>query len=177
MPTIFSHPAPILALGVALGRRRVSSRLLFALAFFAVAPDVDAIGFYLGVPYASWLGHRGFSHSLVFAVFCGLVGAGVAPWLKASRLWAGALVFLAVASHIALDALTSGGLGVAALWPFSDTRYFFPWHPIRVSPMSLARLFSERGAAVFYSEFLWIWLPSLALILASCAWRFMGRRK
>lgn len=167
----------MLALGVALGRRRVSPRLLLAIAFFAVAPDLDGIGFYLGVPYASWLGHRGFSHSIVFALLCGLFGAGLAPWLRASRLWAGGLAFLAVASHIALDALTSGGLGVAVLWPFSEARYFFPWRPIQVSPMNPARLFSERGLAVFYSECILIWLPSLALVLVSRALRFWGRRK
>jgi inner membrane protein len=176
MPTIFSHPVPILALGAALGKRRVSGRLLCALAFFAIAPDFDAIGFYLGVPYASWLGHRGFSHSLLFAAVCALIGAGIAPWLKASRLWAAVLILLAVTSHIALDALTNGGLGVAVLWPFSETRYFFPWRPIQVSPMSIKRLFSERGMAVLYSEFLWIWLPSLALVLASRLLR-IGRRK
>ncbi|MDR3157648.1 MAG: metal-dependent hydrolase [Zoogloeaceae bacterium] len=176
MPTIFSHPAPILALGVALGRRRVSWPLLCALAFFAVAPDLDAIGFYLGIPYASWLGHRGFSHSLLFAAACALLGAGIAPWLKASRIWAAMLIFLAVTSHIALDALTDGGLGVAVLWPFAETRHFFPWRPIRVSPMNPARLFSERGVTVLYSELLWVWLPSLALVLASRLLR-IGRRK
>ncbi|MDR1351624.1 MAG: metal-dependent hydrolase [Zoogloeaceae bacterium] len=165
MPTIFTHPAPMLALSLACGTRVIPPRLVVALLLFAMLPDLDGIGFYRGVPYGSWLGHRGFSHSLLFALTCGLSGFGVAPWLKASRRLTGGLIFLAALSHIALDALTNGGLGVALLWPFTDTRYFFPWRPIQVSPMSLARLFSERGLAVLYSELSWIWLPAFATAL------------
>jgi inner membrane protein len=166
----------MLALGLALGSRRVPPRLMCATLFFAIAPDFDAISFALGIPYASWLGHRGFSHSLAFAALCGILGFGFAPWLKASRLWAAGLIFLAVASHIALDALTNGGLGVAALWPYSETRYFFPWRPIPVSPLSLSRFFSERGVAVLRAEFFLIWLPALGLMLLSWLLRFRRRQ-
>jgi inner membrane protein len=165
----------MLALSLALGSRAIPPRLVGALCFFAFVPDLDGIGFYLGVPYESWLGHRGFSHSLFFAFICGLAGAWLAPWLGASRYWSGGLIFLATTSHVALDTLTNGGLGVALLWPFSETRYFFPWRPIQVSPMRAARLFSERGLAVLYSEFLWVWLPAFAVALP--IWRLRRRRK
>ena len=67
----------------------------------------------------------------------------------------------AVVSHILLDAATSGGLGVAVLWPFSEARFFLPWRPIRVSPLSPSAFFSGRGVTVLISEFLWVWLPCL----------------
>ncbi|MDR1227509.1 MAG: metal-dependent hydrolase [Azoarcus sp.] len=67
--------------------------------------------------------------------------------------------YRAFASHIALDAATNGGLGVAAFWPFSDERYFLPWRPIRVSPLNPRVFMSERGLAVLRSGFLWVWLP------------------
>jgi inner membrane protein len=72
------------------------------------------------------------------------------------------------ASHGVLDALTNGGLGVAFFAPFSNTRYFFPWTPIQVSPIGL-RFFSSSSAwAVILSEIEWVWIPS-ALVIA-VAW-------
>ncbi|MDR1368128.1 MAG: metal-dependent hydrolase [Candidatus Accumulibacter sp.] len=165
MPTILSHTAPILALGAGLGTKHVSPRLLLAAVFFAIVPDFDVIGFHLGVNYANILGHRGFSHSLFFAFCCGVFGFILAPFLHCRRPTAFFLLFTAVFSHIALDAATSGGFGVAAFWPVSDARYFFPWRPIRVSPLSLRAFFGARGIAVLKSELLWVWLPSAALLL------------
>ncbi len=166
MPTIFTHPAPILALGLGLGRARLSWRLLLAGVIMSVVPDLDVIGFKLGVRYADLLGHRGFSHSLAFALTSGLLGALLAPWLKAGRLGAFMVFFLAVALHIALDAATSGGLGVAVFWPLSEDRYFLPWRPIRVSPLNPTAFLSERGLTVLISEFLWVWLPCIMLATA-----------
>ena len=177
MATIISHPAPILALGAALGFRRIPLRLLYVAAFFTIAPDLDVIGFRLGISYADLLGHRGFSHSLLFALISGCLGALCAPWLRCRRILAFGLIFAAVSSHIFLDAATSGGLGVAAFWPLSDERYFLPWRPIRVSPLNPRVFFSEKGVAVMLSELLWIWLP--CLVFVPCA-RFIlriGRRK
>jgi len=61
------------------------------------------------------------------------------------------------------DALTNGGLGVAFFSPFDTTRYFLPWRPILVSPISLTRFWSHRGIEVLQSELLWIWIPAGAL--------------
>jgi inner membrane protein len=165
MPTILTHPAPIFALGAGLGAKRVPPRLLLAAGFFAILPDFDVIGFRFGIKYADLLGHRGFSHSLFFALCCGILGFLFAPCLHCRRITAFLTVFAAVASHIALDAATNGGLGVAALWPVSDARYFFPWRPIRVSPFSPRAFLSARGITVLKSELLWVWLPSAALAL------------
>ena len=178
MPTIITHPVPVLALGMGLGTGLVSLRLLLAGAFCAVLPDFDVIGFRFGVNYADLLGHRGLSHSLVFAVGIGLLAACAAPLLKSGRLTAFWVCFFAVVSHSALDAMTTGGMGVAALYPFSEERYFLPWRPIRVSPFSPRAFLSERGIAVLVSEFLWVWLPSLALgMVAVLAARLRQRKK
>ena len=69
-------------------------------------------------------------------------------------------LFLATASHGVLDAMTNGGLGVAFLSPFDNSRYFLPWRPIRVSPIGLGRFFGQRGYLVLQNELLWIWLPA-----------------
>ncbi|MEP6473063.1 MAG: metal-dependent hydrolase, partial [Gemmatimonadota bacterium] len=123
----------------------------------------DAIGYWLGVPYGSLFGHRGFTHSLVFAVLLATVsvvavgrrgiGGTSAPWL-----WA--YLFVATASHGLLDAMTDGGMGVAFFAPFSTERYFLPWRPIAVSPIGIQRFFSARGVMILASEAVWVWLPA-----------------
>jgi inner membrane protein len=159
MPTILTHPAPALALGFGLGTVLAPSRLLVFAVLCSILPDLDVIGFRMGIGYGDALGHRGLSHSLAFAFGLGLFAACLAPVLRCRALIAFGVVSLVVVSHIALDAMTSGGLGVAAFWPWDETRYFLPWRPIRVSPFSPRAFLSERGMAVLRSEFLWVWLP------------------
>ncbi|MGD0223144.1 MAG: metal-dependent hydrolase [Terriglobia bacterium] len=127
-------------------------------------PDLDVIGFHFGVRYGDVMGHRGFTDSLLFAaLLAGLITIAfvrqrqVSPWRLLLYL------FLATASHGILDAMTNGGLGVAFFSPFTNARFFFPFHPIRVSPIGVGRFFSARGLAVVKSEALWLWLPSAAI--------------
>lgn len=168
MPTVLSHAAVPLALGIGLGPRAVPGRLLAAGALASALPDADVLGFRLGVPYAAALGHRGLSHSLAFALLVGLAGAAAARRLGARPGAAFLFLLAATASHGALDACTGGGLGVAFLWPFSPARHFAPVRPIAVAPIGLGRFFergglSPRGAAVLASELRWIWLPAAVL--------------
>ncbi|MDR2946788.1 MAG: metal-dependent hydrolase [Candidatus Adiutrix sp.] len=162
MPTILTHAAPALTLGLALGSKAVPPRLLVVGTALAMAPDLDSIGFFMGVPYESLWGHRGLSHSLAAAGLAGVLGLILAPALKAGRGAAALLLWWAVASHIVLDAATTGGLGPAALWPLEDGRHFLPWRPIRVAPMHPAAMLSGRGLAVMLSELKWVWLPCLS---------------
>jgi len=86
---------------------------------------------------------------------------------------AGALC-AATASHGVLDAMTDGGLGVAFLAPFDDARYFLPWRPIPVSPISASRFLSEHGLAIMQAEVLLIWLPAAILLLVLLGFRLRG---
>jgi inner membrane protein len=164
MPSAFSHAAAALGLGAVFFGREAPARVLALGALCAALPDADVIGFHYGVRYGDLLGHRGLTHSLLFAA---VLAALVAPLVRTgggprlAKLWA--YLFLATASHGLLDAMTDGGLGVALLAPFKDVRYFFPFRPIVVSPIGVGRFFSPQGLAVLKSEFVWIWLPSLAL--------------
>ena len=176
MTTLITHPIPILALGAALGSRVVSPRLVLAGMLFACLPDADVLAFKFGIAYADTFGHRGFSHSLLFAIFCGIFAALCCRWLDSGALKAGLWITLATASHGLLDALTNGGLGVAWLWPWSEQRYFLPWRPIEVSPF-LSGFFSPRGLSVLLSEARWVWLPSLAIATTGLAMRLAWRRR
>ena len=164
MPTVLTHAIVPLALGGALGRNAISPRLLIAGAVAAVLPDVDVVAFKLGIAYADDFGHRGASHSLVFAALVGLLGVIAAGSLRCKRPIAGMWLFACTASHPLLDAFTNGGLGVALWWPWSDARLFAPWRPLLVSPIG-AGFFSGRGLAVLASECRWVLLPTLGLAL------------
>ncbi len=171
MPSVLSHPAVPLALAAAAGARRVPARLAAVACAASVLPDVDSFGYWAGVPYDSPLGHRGFTHSLAFALLAGFAAAVFAGSLRVSRRMAFAVVFVAAASHGVLDAMTTGGLGVAFFSPFSNRRYFLPWRMIEVSPIGIRPFFSRRGAQVFASELTWIWMPAAAAAIAGILWR------
>ena len=162
--------------GVAVGTLTslpIRRRALWALsAALPVLPDLDVLGLAVGIPFHSMWGHRGISHSLAGAAVVGLLAALLVRRRLDGPLGLLALDFAAItASHGVLDALTSGGPGVAFLAPFDSTRYFFPWRPIPVSPLA-SHFFSEWGWRVFSSELALIWLPAgLVALLARAARR------
>jgi len=135
-------------------RERLPWRPMLALSALSMLPDLDVVGFKFGVPYAAPFGHRGATHSLLFAI----VAAFIATFLarregeRSSRLLFIALVV--AVSHPLLDALTDGGLGVSLLWPISTHRFFFPWTPIPVAPIG-ARMLTARGLRVLLYEAAW----------------------
>ncbi|MDT7856473.1 metal-dependent hydrolase [Rubrivirga sp. S365] len=163
MPTIFTHAVAALALGPSVQRAVRPLRLWALGAACAVVPDLDVLAFRLGIPYEHPLGHRGFSHSLVFAAILAAVVVAVFFRRSAHRAALGAYFFAATASHGLLDMLTDGGHGVALLAPFSNDRLFFLWRPIEVSPIGIDGFVSARGLEVLASEVLWVWGPALAV--------------
>lgn len=165
MATLFSHVAAAGALGQAAPEKyRGDWRFWYLAALCACLPDVDVAGFRFGIEYEDLWGHRGLTHSLLFAAGLGALAAWRfrPDWIKEG--WKLAGVFAAIAaSHGVLDALTNGGLGVAFSSPLDATRYFFPWTPIEVSPLGASNFFSSRGLAVIVNELKWVGLPALAL--------------
>lgn len=165
--------------GVSLGsvgheEHRKSSRFWWLAVFCSILPDVDVIGFRLGVHYADLWGHRGMTHSLAFAAAVALLAPRAVGASSKSRWRMAPLFFAITASHGVLDALTDGGLGVAFFSPFNTRRYFFPWRPLHVSPIGAGGFFSARGARILKSEFTWVWLPVVAatgIFLGLRAWR------
>ncbi|MBH1839455.1 metal-dependent hydrolase [Stenotrophomonas maltophilia] len=199
MPSIITHAAVPLALWCAADRGRIPAWLLAAGVVAAMLPDADVLAFALHIPYADAFGHRGASHSLLFACVLAVLAAVWAffgsgrPWSAphssgsrrpgsavsrqprlaptqrgptlASTVQAAVFVFICAASHPLLDAMTSGGLGVALAWPWSEQRFFAPWRPIRVSPFA-PQFFSARGIATLLSELRWVWLPLAGAVVA-----------
>ena len=134
---------------------------------FAVAPDLDTYAmFAFDIPRGSIFSHRGVFHSPAFLIVVAVAAAWLAARSRAALLLAGVWAVAAI-SHPLLDMLTDGGSGVMLLYPFSEERLFFPWRPIRVSPLGIVRFF-DRAGEILASE-----APFDALALLTGA---MGRR-
>ena len=168
MASIFGHALASFALGKGFSKSLVNWKFLLLGIGCAILPDADVIGFSFGIKYNSFWGHRGFSHSLFFAFILGFLITLIFYRKEIFTKKGVALILfftISTASHAILDALTTGGLGVAFFSPFDTTRYFFPWRPIKVSPIGIERFFSERGIKVLMSEFIWIGIPSVIYML------------
>jgi inner membrane protein len=197
MASAFTHAFFAASLGTVMIPTHVPKRARLAAlgALLAVLPDADVIAFAFGIPYADLLGHRGLSHSLAFAAAIGALFA--LAWGQGAKrhapkratlsnsndptapafLRSFPYLFVAMASHGVLDAMTDGGLGVAFFAPFSSDRYFFGWRPILVSPIAVDRFFSLRGLRILRSEFFVVWLPSLALAAGALAIRHSRKKR
>jgi inner membrane protein len=129
----------------------------------SLLPDADVVGFRFGIAYADAWGHRGATHSLLFAVVLGAVLGLLGPLFGVSRTRTALCATLVLMSHGLLDTLTDGGLGCALLWPFDRTRFFAPWQPIPVAPIGRG-FFSARGFRVALAELV-IFFPALVYAL------------
>ena len=172
MASVFTHAFAAAAMGSVYARgRELPARFWVLAMLLAVLPDADVAAFFFGVPYGDALGHRGFTHSLAFALLAGVVTVALLFRDAGDKAALAAFFALATASHPFLDALTNGGLGVAFFWPFSDARYFFPFRPVEVSPIGVGAFFSRWGLAVILSELVWVWLPCTLLAASVIIWR------
>ncbi|MFT5145121.1 MAG: inner membrane protein [Rhodothermales bacterium] len=163
MPSAFAHAFLGASLGSLAPRKTRLIPLCLGLALAAAAPDLDVVGFALGIPYGHPLGHRGLSHSLAFAM--GIGGLVFLFRRKPNRALIAALFGIAVASHGILDAFTDAGLGVGFLIPFDDTRFFAPWRPLLTSPLSISEFFEGRALRILANEAVWVGLPTLVGVL------------
>ncbi|MGB0712717.1 MAG: metal-dependent hydrolase [Gammaproteobacteria bacterium] len=183
MATIITHALVAVAVVGALGPRRPRTGLFVAGMALAMAPDLDVLGFPLGIEYSAPWGHRGLTHSLLFALLIGSLSAlvlcrsptGAGPPANPRGQCAHLALILSVcmASHGLLDMLTNGGLGVALFAPFDPGRMFFAVNPLQVSPIGFHGWSLERTWAIARSELLWVGLPALAVAVTI---RLMRRR-
>ena len=110
---------------------------LFFGALLANAADFDFALVFL-LQSKTW--HRGFSHSIIFALIVGLLFAFILGWRHIKEALAYGLAF---ASHSVLDYVTTKeGGGVNLLWLFSSERTGLRWVglselPSRMRPMEI----------------------------------------
>ena len=161
MASLFGHG--ILAFTISKVIDKQDLKILMVLAIVSsIIPDADVLAFSFGIPYEHMFGHRGFTHSIVFALLWSTLLTFI--FSKTKRLVFFSVLFLATVSHGILDAMTSGGKGVGFLIPFSDERYFFHFSGIKVSPIGIEKFFSEWGKRVLISEFKYIVIPCFLVL-------------
>jgi inner membrane protein len=115
------------------GRRLLLGLSVFA--FLGMLPDFDVVMVALGSDDRGPWGHRGVSHTPLFALAAGGLAALI-TWARGQGrpLVRGLVVALVVGSHCVLDALTQEGRGMMFLWPFTADRFHFLWRPIPDAP-------------------------------------------
>lgn len=146
-------------------------KLLLLAIVSSFLPDIDVLAFNFGIPYAHPLGHRGFTHSIIFAILWAVLLTSI--FRKGSALKWFLVIFLSTISHGLLDAMTSGGRGVGFFIPFNNERIFFPFREIVVSPLGMDRFFSKWGLQVILSELKYIVVPCTIVLLV----RFLFQKK
>jgi inner membrane protein len=173
MATAYTHA--VVGLGIAQLYTPARQRCLYWLfaALLAVFPDFDTFS---SAAYGAILGHRGFTHTLVFSLWLALLAASLTFRRFQANLWAlTGVFFLALASHGLLDALTRGGMPIPFFWPFTDERYG-NWGPIPVADLGF-ELPDPRQSRSLRSELLWVWLPTVVFIIVLALFRWLRRRK
>src|SRR6202045_160975 len=113
MASLPSHAIAALGIGAFFHKSDIPKRVWVVGAVCSAIPDIDVIGFRFGIRYGDFWGHRGFTHSLLFAAVVAsavmLMGfRRILPGLGRFPMWM--YFFLGTGSHGLLDAITCGGL-------------------------------------------------------------------
>ena len=163
MASIFGHAVVGFTISKILSNKNSKLLLFFAIAS-TILPDIDLLAFSFNVPYEHPFGHRGFTHSILFAMLWATLLMFIFGRINKIIWWIG--IFLSTISHGILDAMTSGGKGVGFFIPFDNNRFFFSFREIVVSPIGIGKFFSEWGIQVIISEIKYIVFPCFLLLFA-----------
>ena len=145
MPTPVAHSLVGAGLVAAVLPRAGRARYWVLLAAGAALANAADLDFILAFAFRSRAWHRGFTHSLVFALvvfLCFLLALGRARAREAAAYG------LAYASHVLLDfATTKASGGLELLWPFSLERLGLRWWglselPSRLPPAEILKTLS-----------------------------------
>ena len=163
MASIFGHGIVAYTIAKVTSKEMPKSLVVLAIGS-SILPDLDVIAFNFGIPYEHMFGHRGFTHSIFFAIIWALLLTF--SFGKTHKKQFFGVIFLSTLSHGILDAMTSGGRGVGFFIPFDSTRFFFPFRGIKVSPLGIEKFFSEWGIQVISSELKYIFIPCIITLFS-----------
>ncbi|MEN6452568.1 MAG: metal-dependent hydrolase [Thermoguttaceae bacterium] len=170
--TLYSHAVVGLGLGRLYADRPMPWTYWGIVTLLPMVPDLDVFSV---AAYGSPLGHRGITHSLLFAGLLGAATAALCYRRFRVRWWSLASLLLAIiASHGLLDAMTWGGETVPFFWPLGGR--YGNWGPLPVSDVGidLSDLIDSRAIR---AELLWLWLPTIAAVSIKLLYdRFAQRR-
>ena len=169
MPSIISHSFTGIFFASLFQTKKDKVKFWIFSVLCPILPDLDVIAFAFGIPYQHFLGHRGFFHSIFFALIIAIIIVLIffkkSSFSHLQRTGLVAYYFVLAANHGLLDTLTSGGLGIAVFAPFDNTRYFYSVTPLTVSPIGIKAFFSAWGLQVIKSEIIWVWIPLICIFI------------
>lgn len=170
----YLHFAPAVALAMVAGPRTVGWRLTWLGALCAVVPDADfLLVAWRFDSYSGTYGHRGFTHSLGFALAVGILAflwPRPAPTGWRRRGGVGLYLALCTASHPLLDGLIDVGICNAWWWPLDGARHCLVWRPVPMRGVAL------WGAERLGIEALWFGAPLMLLANGGMWVRAIRRR-
>jgi inner membrane protein len=181
LPTCITHAAVGACAVIAVANAATPRRFMVLSILCAMLPDIDVLAFLFGIPHDGIFGHRGVTHSVLFAVSTG--GMVVMFFFREIQLlsrqwWTHSLYFSSIIlMHGVLDAFTNGGEGVAFLAPFNVQRFFSEFTPIEVSPVNLLDFFDGRGYNILATEIVWVLAPAMTMALLARLLLAVGRRR
>lgn len=159
MPSPVAHSLVGASLVAAVLPRAGRARYALPLAAGAVLANAADLDFFLVFLFRSRAWHRGFTHSLVFALcvlLCLLLALGRRRAREAAALG------LAYASHVLLDfATTKEGGGLEVWWPFSEERLGLRWWGLTEVPSRLPVAEIVKAVALEFALF----APPLVILL------------
>jgi inner membrane protein len=166
MATLFTHAAlPWLALRAS--KTPVDRKLLAGALLCATVADLDLIGAAFDVRPGDLFGHRGLTHSLVWAGMLAVLGAFAlgGRWRHTFLV-----LFAAGASHGLIDTFTQGE-HVALFSPLSLQRFALAWRPVPTSPLGVPEFLSGWGVLVVLNELMLVVAPVALLLRGWSLWR------
>jgi inner membrane protein len=170
MATLYTHAFAGIGLARLYAVRPMPWAFWSLAAVLPIIPDLDVFS---TAAYGSPLGHRGITHSLLFALSLGIVAAGTTFRCFRVRWWSLMLLFFAIiASHGLLDALTYGGEGIPFFWPLGGR--YGNWGLIPLSDIAFD-LPDPRHSRAVCGELLWVWLPTIVVVGLTMLYRRMAR--
>ena len=72
MASIFGHGIVAYTVSRVIDRKKITLLVLLAI-LSSILPDFDVIAFKFGIPYSHPFGHRGFTHSILFAILWAVI--------------------------------------------------------------------------------------------------------
>ncbi len=170
MATIYTHAVVGLGLGRLYATRPMPWTYWGLVTVLPILPDLDAFSM---ASYGSLFGHRGITHTLLFALALSSLAAVATFRCFRVSWWSLAILFFAIiASHGLLDAMTRGGENIPFFWPLGGR--YGNWGPLPVSDIAFD-LPDPRSSSAIRMELLWIWLPTIAAVGSTMIYRRLKR--
>jgi inner membrane protein len=160
MASVYTHALVGLGMGK-LGIARPMPVLFWILtAVLPILPDLDVFS---DARYGTIYGHRGITHSLLFALFLGMTAAGATYRYFKIDFWPlSGFFFVIVAAHGLLEVCTTGGPGIAFFWPV-DNRRIGPWGYLPFSDIGF-EIPNPRINKAVGTEIALVWVPMIVTV-------------